>query len=337
MKALSIKDIAKKANVSITTVSFILNGKAEKMRISQEMIAKVEKIIQELGFKPNQVARSLRTGTTKTIGLIVEDISNPFFAGIARLIEDKVYKHGYKIIYSSTENNLEKAKGLIKMFKTRQVDGYIIVPVNGLEEEIQELLDNNTPVVIFDRSLPGLEVNSVLVDCAAGSYNAVNSLIREGKKNIAFVTVDVDVQQIKDRYTGYTNALKDNGLKPSDKLHQLVPFSSTPEEATEILEAFFRKNPEIDSVLFATNYLAVRGLFSFKAMSKTLNKDFKVISYDDHDIFKLHTPEISAVNQPIEEIAEGVINLILKDLSADPTLEKPAFKQVLLESTLIDR
>ena len=91
MKPLSIKDIAKKANVSITTVSFILNGKAEKMRISQEMIIKVEKIIKELGFRPNQVARSLRTGNTKTIGLIVEDISNPFFASIARLIENKAY------------------------------------------------------------------------------------------------------------------------------------------------------------------------------------------------------------------------------------------------------
>lgn len=337
MKPLSIKDIAKKANVSITTVSFILNGKAEKMRISQEMILKVEKIIQELGFKPNQVARSLRTGTTKTIGLIVEDISNPFFAAIARLIEDKAYKHGYKIIYSSTENDLEKAKGLIRMFKTRQVDGYIIVPVTGLEEEIQDLLNNNTPVVVFDRSLPGLNVNSVLVDCAAGTYAAVESFIKQGKKNIAFVTVDVDVQQIKDRYAGYLNALKDNGIKASKKLHQLIPFSSTPEETTELLKNFFTKNAEIDAVLFATNYLAVRGLFSFKELNKTLNGDFKVISYDDHDIFKLHSPEISAVDQPIDEIAENVISLILKDLAADHTLEKAPFNQVLLNSRLISR
>lgn len=337
MKPLSIKDIAKKANVSITTVSFILNGKAEKMRISQEMITKVEKIIKELGFKPNQVARSLRTGSTKTIGLIVEDISNPFFAAIARLIEDRAYKHGYKIIYSSTENDLEKARGLIKMFKTRQVDGYIIVPVTGLEMEIQELLNNNTPVVVFDRSLPGLNVNSVLVDCEAGTYAAVESLILKGKKHIAFITVDVDVQQMKDRYTGYSSALKKHGLQPLQKLHQLIPFRSSPEETTHLLTIFFNENPEIDAVLFATNYLAVRGLFSFKEMRKTLNDDFRVISYDDHDIFKLHSPEISAVDQPIDEIAEHVINLILRDLAANSTQEKEPFSQILLNSKLISR
>ena len=113
MKPASIKDIASKANVSITTVSFILNGKAEKMRISKAVIERVQAVIKEFEFKPNQIARSLRTGNTKTIGLIVEDISNPFFASIARKIEDKAYKKGYKISYSSTENDVAKAKDLI--------------------------------------------------------------------------------------------------------------------------------------------------------------------------------------------------------------------------------
>ncbi|MGY0034605.1 substrate-binding domain-containing protein [Pedobacter sp. NJ-S-72] len=169
-------------------------------------------------------ARSLRTGNTNTIGLIVEDISNPFFAAIARLIEDKAYKHGYKIIYSSTENNLEKAKGLIKMFKSRQVDGYIIAPMVGMEEDIRELLSDRTPVVVFDRHLPGLEVSSVLVDNIKGTYMATDSLIHQGMKNIAFVTVDVDVEQIKDRYKGYEQALKANKIKINKKLCKLIDF-----------------------------------------------------------------------------------------------------------------
>ncbi|QNK61167.1 LacI family DNA-binding transcriptional regulator [Pedobacter sp. PAMC26386] len=337
MKPLSIKDIAKKANVSITTVSFILNGKAEKMRISQEMIAKVEAIIKEVGFKPNQVARSLRTGNTNTIGLIVEDISNPFFAAIARLIEDKAYKHGYKIIYSSTENNLEKAKGLIKMFKSRQVDGYIIAPMVGMEEDIRELLSDHTPVVVFDRHLPGLEVSSVLVDNIKGTYMATDSLIRKGMKNIAFVTVDVDVEQIKDRYKGYEQALKANKIKINKKLCKLISFSNTAEETTAELTQFFTDNPEIDAVLFATNYLAVRGLFSFREMNKQLNSTFKVIAYDDHDIFKLHSPTISAVDQPIEEIAENVINFVLKELAVVGTFEKKELNNVVLSSRLIER
>lgn len=337
MKPLSIKDIAKKANVSITTVSFILNGKAEKMRISQDMITKVEKIIKELGFRPNQVARSLRTGNTKTIGLIVEDISNPFFASIARLIEDKAYRHGYKIIYSSTENNLDKAKGLIKMFKSRQVDGYIIAPMTGMEEDIKQLLTDRTPVVVFDRHLPGLNVSTVLVDNVEGTFMATESFINQGKKNIAFVTVDVEVEEIKDRFTGYEKALKVNKIKPAKSLCKQIPFTNTAEETTAELVEFFGKNPQIDAVLFATNYLAVRGLFAFKEMEKKINGDFKVIAYDDHDIFKLHSPTISAVDQPIEEIADQVITLILKELAAVDTFEEHELKQIVLSSRLIER
>lgn len=337
MKPLSIKDIAKKANVSITTVSFILNGKAEKMRISQDMITKVEKIIKDLGFRPNQVARSLRTGNTKTIGLIVEDISNPFFASIARLIEDKAYRHGYKIIYSSTENNLDKAKGLIRMFKSRQVDGYIIAPMTGMEEDIKGLLTDRTPVVVFDRHLPGLNVSTVLVDNVEGTYMATESFINQGKKNIAFVTVDVEVEEIKDRFAGYEKALKVNNIKSVKKLCKQIPFTNTAEETTTELVEFFTGNPKIDAVLFATNYLAVRGLFAFKVMDKKINEDFKVIAYDDHDIFKLHSPTISAVDQPIEEIADQVITLILKELAAVDTFEEHELKQIVLSSRLIER
>ncbi|SEA68931.1 LacI family DNA-binding transcriptional regulator [Pedobacter hartonius] len=337
MKPLSIKDIAKKANVSITTVSFILNGKAEKMRISQDMIIKVEKIIKELGFRPNQVARSLRTGNTKTIGLIVEDISNPFFASIARLIEDKAYRHGYKIIYSSTENNIDKAKGLIRMFKARQVDGYIIAPMLGMEEDIRGLLSDRTPVVVFDRHLPGLEVSTVLVDNIDGTYKATQALIEQGKKNIAFVTVDVEAEEIKDRYKGYEKALKANKIKLDENICELIPFANSAEETTRDLVNFFTENPKIDAVVFATNYLAVRGLFCFKEMKKPINEDFKVIAYDDHDIFKLHSPTISAVYQPIEEIADQVITLILKGLSVVDTFEEPELRQIVLLSTLIER
>ncbi|MET1054227.1 MAG: substrate-binding domain-containing protein [Pedobacter sp.] len=337
MKPLSIKDIAKKANVSITTVSFILNGKAEKMRISQDMITKVETIIKELGFRPNQVARSLRTGNTKTIGLIVEDISNPFFASIARMIEDKAYKHGYKIIYSSTENNIDKAKGLIRMFKARQVDGYIIAPMLGMEDDIRGLLKDRTPVVVFDRHLPGLEVSTVLVNNVEGTSMATESLIKQGKKNIAFVTVDVEADEIKDRYTGYVKALKAHKIKVDDKICKLIPFANTAEETTAELLTFFTENPQVDAVLFATNYLAVRGLFAFKEMNKQISEDFKVIAYDDHDIFKLHSPSISAVYQPIEDIADQVISLILKGLSTIDTFEEPELRQVVLSSTLIER
>ncbi|HEY1202823.1 MAG TPA: LacI family DNA-binding transcriptional regulator, partial [Niastella sp.] len=132
MKGISIKDIAKQAGVSPTTVSFVLNGKAKEKRISDQVSKKILKIANKLKYKPNQLARGLRTGKTKTLGLIVEDIANNFWANVAKVVEDEADKHGYKVLYGSTEDNSEKARGLLEVLKYRQVDGYIITPTKNM-------------------------------------------------------------------------------------------------------------------------------------------------------------------------------------------------------------
>ena len=338
MKPASIKDIAQKANVSITTVSFILNGKAEKMRISLAVIEKVQAIIKEMGFTPNQVARSLRTGNTKTIGLIVEDISNPFFASIARKIEDKAYRKGYKISYSSTENDPVKAKELIEMFKSRQVDAYIIAPVPGIENDIRQLLADKIPVVIFDRNLQDLEVNFVVVDNFNGTYIATKHLIDIGKKNIAFVTVDLHVDQMDNRFFGYEKALLDHGISFKRELYTAVAFDSSDSNTNAQLMMLFEENPEIDAVLFSTNYLAIRGLGVLKQLDKKINEHFSVVAYDDHDVFRLHSPPISVVDQPIEEIAERIIDILLLELATGKkSVKKGEVSKVVLQPTFIER
>jgi len=153
-KRILISDIAKALGVSVTTVSFILNDKAKEKRISESLTKRVLDYVKKVGYKPNELAKSLRTGKTKIIGLIIEDISNPFFGNIARLIETKVYEQGYRIIYCSTNNDSEKTKELIGMFKDRQVDGFIITPSEGIEDTISNLIQSNVPVVLFDRYLP---------------------------------------------------------------------------------------------------------------------------------------------------------------------------------------
>lgn len=333
MKTLSIKDIAVKAGVSITTVSFIINGKARDKSISEAVIKKVEKIIAESGYKPNQIARSLRTGNSNIIGLIIEDISNSFFSRIARLIEDKAYKKGYKIIYSSTENNVEKAKDLINMFKSRKVDGYIISPIKGLEEDIQQLLADSKPVILFDRSLPGLDTNYVGADHFKVTYESVESFIKQGKKKISLVTTDIDVQQITERLEGYKKALDDHGIVYDDNLVLKVHFNQAESETLAQMDALFRKT-DIDAVLFATNYLAISGLKVLKQTNIKIGKNFGVIAYDDHEVFELHTPAISAVQQPLEEIAETVIQLILNQLSSKAKLDN---QHIVIPAKLIHR
>lgn len=334
IKALSIKDIAKKANVSITTVSFIMNGKGVEKNISTAVIERVQKIIADDGYRPNQIARNLRMGTSKIIGLIVEDISNPFFAAIARLIEDKAYKRGYKIIYSSTENQPEKTKELINLFRSRQVDAYIIAPSEGAEADIQSLLSEKRPVVLFDRYLSALEVNYVGIDNFNASYEAVKQFATNKKKNIALVTVDMDIEQINDRLEGYKQALLNHKIKFRDELVIKMPFDQTKTETINQLVSLFESHPEVDAVLFATNYLAISGLLALKQMNKMVNDGFSVIAYDDGDVFQLHTPQISAVVQPLDEISDHIINLIFQQLASKELLSA---QKVILSAKIINR
>ncbi|RZK58803.1 MAG: LacI family transcriptional regulator [Pedobacter sp.] len=333
MKALSIKDIALKANVSITTVSFIINGKAKEKSISDAVIKKVQQIIIDSGYKPNQIARSLRTGNSNIIGLIIEDISNSFFSRIARLIEDKAYKKGYKIIYSSTENSVEKAQELINLFKSRKVDAYIISPMKGIEEDIQILLNENKPVIFFDRNLPELNTNYVGANHFVASYQAIESFIKQGKKKIALVTTNIDVQQIIERFEGYKKALIDYALPFDEELVLRIPFNQPEVDTIAAIEKLL-KNKDIDSILFATNYLAISGLRVLKQTGKKLDENFAVIGYDDHEAFELHTPSISTIQQPLEEIAETIIKLILNQLSSKTKLPD---QQIIIPAKLILR
>jgi len=329
-KPLSIKDIALQAKVSITTVSFIINGKAKEKSISDAVIKKVEQIISDSGYKPNQIARSLRTGNSNIIGLIVEDISNSFFSRIARLIEDKAYKKGYKIIYSSTENNVEKAKDLINMFKSRKVDAYIISPMKGIEEDIQMLMNEHKPVIFFDRNLPNFNTNYVGANHYEASYGAIESFIKQGKNNIALVTTDVDVEQIIERFEGYKKALTDNGLPFDESLVLHIPFHQSELETIQQIKELLTSKT-IDAVLFATNYLAISGLKVLKEMDKKLDDNFAIIGYDDHEAFELHTPSISTIQQPLEEIAETIIKLILTHLASKTKLSG---QQVIIPAKL---
>lgn len=310
-KAPSIRDVAAKANVSITTVSFILNGKAKERAISDAVVKTVQQVVSELGYSPNPLAQSLRTGSSKLIGLIVEDISNPFFAAIAKLIEDKAYQKGYKIIYSSTENQVEKAKDLIQIFRSRKVDAYIISPVIGMEDDIKLLLQENKPVVLFDRNVGELETHYVGVDHLKASANAAQYFSAQGYEKIAFITTDLAVKQIKDRLTGFRESLS-LSKKFDDCLVLTLPYEMSEEHKMRQMQLFF-ESQKIDAVLFATNYLAVTALKTFQQFFP-LSQRPEMIAYDDHVAFSLLNPPISAVEQPLESIAEEIIALVLETL-----------------------
>lgn len=312
-KKISIHDLARELNVSSATVSFVLNGKAAEKRISSAVEKRVLKYAQKSGYRPNRVAKSLRTGKSKIIGMLVEGISDPFFASIARIIEEKAHQHDYKIFYSSTSNDTAITRELIKVYRDTQVDGYIIAPPPGIEDDIKALMEDSFPVVLFDRYFPELITNNVVVDNYFGSLMAIRHFLEGGYRNIGFVTLDSTQTQMKDRLEGYLKAVKENKL---NKYILKVPFGIDQVVIREKVKSFLLKNDSLDAVLFATNYLAIGGLEAISDLKLDIPENIGVIGFDDNTHFSFFSPSITAVAQPVRAISDEVIRTLIACLSS---------------------
>lgn len=339
MKKVSISDIARKAGVSVSTVSFVMNDKAVKMRISREVIEKVENVAREMGYRPNQLARGLRTGKTKTIGLIVENISNAFFAAMAKTIEDEAKKYDYKVVYCSTDNDETKARELISMLSQRQVDGYIITPTLNLAEDIRRLQAENKPVVLIDRYFPEHEeIPSVLVDNYAGVAEGMEFLIGKGYQNIGLVTIEVDMAHMHDRLQAYYDTLRKHDIPQNPRLVKQVPYGYVHEAALEEIENFLTGDgKDCDALFFLTNYLGVLGIETTKKLKIRIPEDMAFLCFDDNDIFRLYTPTISVIRQPICEIGQQAMAALIERLKHTGTEVPLENTPVKLAAELVPR
>lgn len=300
---------------STSTVSFVLNGKGSQMRISQSLEKKIKAVAEKVGYHPNQVAVSLRTGQSKILGLIVESIGGHFFAALARIIEEEADKFGYRIIYCSTENNTKKGKEMIRMLSKSQVDGYLITPTVGMEKDIADLCNHNKPLVLMDSYFPNLKVPYVSVDNFSGITMAMQHLYEKGYRKIGLVTVDLDLIQIKQRELAYLEFIKQNQLSVSKKHLFKLGYNYEKEEAIAKLCLFIKSNRDLNALVFATNYLGITGLQSIRALNLIVPQDIGMVCFDDHDIFGLYPPGITSVQQPVEEIAKTAIQLLIGQLT----------------------
>ena len=330
----SIKDIAKALDVSATTISFVVNGKGKEKKISDEMIKRVLDYTDKINYKPNRIAQSLRTGETKILVFMVEDISNQFFARIARSMEDLAYAKGYRVLFCSNENEDGRARDLINVFLERQVDGFIVVPSAGIEPDVAELMATETPVILFDRYFPGLDTHYLVIDNYAASYRAARHLVENDYSRIAFVTTDAEQTQMTDRLRGYTDALTESQL-PTTVLR--VPFGDTDsEQGRAMMRDLFTAQPAPDAVYFSTNYLTRSGLLIIREVHGTMG-EIGIVTFDDNDLFRISTPTITAVAQPMEEMAAELMHTMLQLLKYKRAGKRVDPVQITLKAELITR
>lgn len=317
MKPVSIRDIANRAGVSTTTVSFVLNGKAKEKRISNHLKEQILAIAAELNYRPNHVARGLRTGKTNTIGLMVEDIANPFFANLAKIIEDEADKVGYTVMFCCTENNDNRAGSLLHMLKHRQMDGFIITPTVGLHNDVLQLVEEKRPIVLLDRFFPGLNADSVTINNHNGSNAATKWLLERGCRKIGIVTIQSELNQMENRVKGYQDALSDAGLMPDTDLILKLKYEQSKQQSVEEIISFLNEQKP-DALIFLTNYLGILGLEAIRKTGMTLPDDMALVCFDDTDLFRLGNPAISVIAQPIEEIAKTAVHVLMQQIRNEP-------------------
>ena len=330
-KKISIKEIATNLNISQTTVSLVLNGKAKEKGISDVLIEKVKRYADQHHYKPNHLAKSLSTGRTMTIGLMVEKVSDYFFAQLVFHLELLAHSAGYQIFFCSSENNSERAKDQIRLFRHLCVDGFIITPPPNIQAQVQELIDEKIPVVLFDRLIDEVETNYVVLNNHESARNAVKHLIQNGYKKIGYVELDSSQSQMRDRRHGYLEAMANASAIP---YIERIPFASTRTQIADLVSDFITNHPQLDALLFATNYLAIGGIKALSASGKKVPDHMAIVSFDDHEAFDAYLPRITAVAQPIDELANQLFQVLMHKIN-HPNDE--FLKQVIVPSQLIVR
>jgi LacI family transcriptional regulator len=332
-KKVSLKDIAEQSGVSTALVSYVLNGKEKENRVGHEIALKIKRIASELNYQPNHLAKSLKSGKTFTIGLIIADISNPFFANIARIVEDEAKKSGYTVIIGSSDENAEKSWDLINVLLNRQVDGFIIVSSEDTEGQIRFLKEKNIPFVLLDRYFPEIQTDFVSINNFKASYDACIHLINSGYNKIGFIGYNSHLFHMQERIRGYVQAHKEHNLLVDMNYLQKVNFHNSELEVKAALDTMIKENNAIDAVIFATYSLAVTGLKYFNELHIKVPSDVAVVSYGQAEGFDLYYCPITYLLQPIADLGKTAVELLINKFN-NP---EEGMKQILMEARLVAR
>lgn len=325
MIKLTIKRIAELANVSTATVSKVLNGKDKN--ISEATRRRILEIVERENYRPNRIAKGLKLKKTNTIGLIVPDIKNLFFAEMAKGIEDAAEKKGYSVILCNSNNNRDKEEKYINMLQDRMVDGIILTTSeNNIDLYFR---DGQVPIVLLDRNIDAdLNIGRILTDNEEGGYIATKHLIDKGCKNIGFISSINKNFSSYNRFIGYKKALLESGYKINEKLIYTGSFSiETGYNGTlELL-----KNSELDGIFCGNDYIAIGAIKALKEKNIKIPDEVKIVGFDDILLAKYMEPPITTIRQPIYDLGKEAVNVLISIIDKKDTEMTKILKTELVE------
>ncbi len=301
----TIKEIAEMANVSTATVSKVLNGKDKY--ISEKTRQKILEIVEREGYIPNGIAKSLKIKKTKTIGLIMPDVMNPFFAELARGAEDAAEKRGYIVIICNSENRISKEEKYLNILQEKMVDGIIMTASESIASHSIEKC--NIPIVLVDRDLEmDKPIGHITVNNEEGTFMATKYLIEKGCKNIGFISSKIVNKLSNERLEGYKRALEEHGFAVDEDKIYLENYNV---ESGYNGARYLLDKGDIDGICCGNDMIAIGAIRSLKERGIRVPEDVKVIGFDNISISKYIEPPLTTIAQPIYEIGQESVKMLL--------------------------
>jgi LacI family transcriptional regulator len=309
----TIKEVGKKAGVSSATVSRVVGHYGY---VSEKTRRKILAAIRELGYKPNAIARSMVTKSTQTIGLIITDIINPFFAQLARGVEEITWQNGYSLILANTDEDLEREQALVSTLQEKRVDGLIVVPASSNPApHLEELLLEGIPLVLMDRSVKDCAVDVVMVDNENGAYQAVTHLISQGYQRIAMIVDNLDITTNAERMAGYHHALKDGGIEADENLVRSCQYT---QQSAHTIVTEMLKRPNPPTALFtANNFMTIGAIYAIQEAGLSIPTDIGLVGFDDVNWIGLTNPRLTVVAQPVHDMGKVAAQRLLARMQGD--------------------
>ena len=310
----TLKHLAEQLNVSISTVSKALHNSEE---ISPDTITRVKALAKHLNYKPNKVAISLKNSKTNTIGVIIPDILNHFFAKALLAIEKEASKQGYNIITCLSNEKKSKEINSLQLLSNGSVDGFIMSIAEETQiaknvDHINELLRQNIPVVLFDRVSENIECDKVIIDDFGAAYEATKHLLSEGRKHIVLISDIHNLSVGKLRINGYAEALKE----ASDYKNESIIVSIKKEDSIdETIQDLFKNHPSVDGIISIDNTSGVVALQKALKLNYNIPQDLSIIGFSDENVLQFTDPKLSTISQHTLDIGKASVKLLLDRLN----------------------
>jgi len=302
----TLSDVAEEAGVSTTAVSRYLNNRIELPRATRE---RIDTAIAKLNYRPNLLAKRLSTGRTEAIGLVVPEISNPFFAELAAAVEADAQRHGYAVYMSSTLGDRVREIDAIQRLQDRHVDGLIMMTNEPDDGSLAEILSKQRNVVLLDEDIPGVSLPRIFVENEEGGYLATRHLIMAGHRDIAIVSGPKNLMSVRERLAGFERGMAEAGLTVRPGWTLLGDYSRDYGRSAAAL--LFANINRPTAVLACSDYIAIGMLSAARQMGVHVPRDVSLVGFDDMPFAELVDPPLTTVRQPIAEMGRAAFGQLL--------------------------